>query len=215
MLKVYGNQISSPSNKVRYVANYLNLDYDFEEVDLRGGAQRKPEYLAMNPAGKVPVIRDGEFTLFESNAIIRYLARREKSDIYPDELKARALTDQWMDFGSIHVGGAMSRIFWNKVIVHRIGQQPDESSLKTGESWLGNQLPILNTRLGQTAYLAGKTLTLADFCLLATIDPIDICQIDLKPYRALNEWREKLKTQDFYQKCHKYYGEALMENAQE
>ena len=79
MLKIYGADLSGPANKVRFVANYLGLKYDYVVVKLREGEHQKPEFLKINPIGKIPAIEDDGFTLFESNAICRYLADKNNS----------------------------------------------------------------------------------------------------------------------------------------
>src|SRR5579862_7965788 len=112
MLKIHGIPASSPTNKVRYLANYLNAEYEFHPVNLAAGEQKSSTFLKLNPMGRVPVIEDGEFHLSESNAIIRYLADKHQSKIYPKDLQQRAKIDQWIDFASHHVMMALSRIMY-------------------------------------------------------------------------------------------------------
>ena len=76
MLKIYGADLSPPSNKVRFVANELGLDYEYNSVNLVSGENQSEGHLKLHPGGKVPVIDDDGFVLFESNAIIRYLAAK-------------------------------------------------------------------------------------------------------------------------------------------
>ena len=169
-MKVYGLDLSNPTNKVRYVANYLKLDCEFEHVMPFSEQTQSDAYLKLHPAGKVPVIEDDGFTLFESNAIIKYLADKKKSSLYPQDLKQRAKVDQWMDFVSIHIRGAMARVFWNRIGVVFKNEKPDENSLKCGLAFLDRFLPIVEDQLGKGQYLIGDQFTLADFTLLAEID---------------------------------------------
>ena len=90
MLKFYGVGVSNNVNKVRFVANALGLDYELQPVNLLEGEQRSPEFLDLNPVGKVPVMQDGEFTLFESMAISKYLANKENSSLYPQDLSTHS-----------------------------------------------------------------------------------------------------------------------------
>ena len=129
MLKIYGANLSSPSNKVRFVANALGLKYEYIQVKLREGEQRKPEFLKLNPAGKIPVIVDGDFVLSESGAIIKYLCNKNKSSYYPSDLKRRAIVDQWIDYSIIHVGAAMVRVVFNRLFAPIIKTEIDENSL--------------------------------------------------------------------------------------
>ena len=99
MLKIYGGDLSSPANKVRFVANYLGLKYEYIAVKLREGEHQKPEFLKINPIGKIPAIDDAGFCLFESNAICRYLADKSSSSVYPRGLQERAIVDEWLGTG--------------------------------------------------------------------------------------------------------------------
>ena len=73
MLTIYGADLSSPANKVRFVANHIGLDYEYRRVNLREKEQRQEWFLKINPIGKVPAMDDGGFCLFESGAICKYL----------------------------------------------------------------------------------------------------------------------------------------------
>lgn len=209
MLKIYGADLSSPANKIRMTANLLGLEYEYIQVNIRGGENRTKEYLAMHPAGKVPVINDDGFILFESDAIIKYLAVSEMSPLYPDDIKQRAVIDQWMDFVSIHVGGAMGRVLFNRVFASFAKVPADERSLSDGIKFLGRFLPVIDQQLSKTKYLRGDRVSLADVAFLATIDPAEVAGIDLLPYEHIVKWRDELKRKDFYTKCHASYDDAV------
>ena len=97
MLTIYGADLSSPSNKVRFVANVLGLEYTYRPVKLREGENKSEWYVQLHPAAKIPVMDDDGFVLFESNAICKYLLTQKNSPLYPQELKSRAIVDQWVD----------------------------------------------------------------------------------------------------------------------
>lgn len=210
MLKIYGFDFSSPANKVRMCANALGLDYEYIRVDMLAGEHKSEKYLAINPAGKVPAIDDDGFTLFESNAIMRYLCDKADSSYYPKDPRKRAIVDQWCDFVSIHVYMALGRVVFNRIVAPEIGVEVDERSIKDGLEFLGNFLPVIDGQLGKTKFLAGDELTIADFCLLATVDPAEMAELDLAPYAKLTAWREHLRAEDFYRKVHKFFGESMM-----
>jgi glutathione S-transferase len=210
MLKIYGLAFSSPSNKVRYVANYLQLPYEFKLVDLGKGQQRTPEYLKINPYGRVPAIDDSGFTLSESNAIIRYLAAKQDSSLYPTELKQRALVDQWLDFSSHHVALATSKLMFNTYFYKMVpGITCDERSLEEGRKFLNQFLPIIEQQLSQHPYIAGDTLTLADFGMLSALDVCELVEVDLSSYPTITQWRSNLMRQPFYATCHENYTEMF------
>ncbi len=209
MLTIYGSDLSSPANKVRFVANYLGLKYEYKKIDLGAGEQRKPEVLKLNPVGKVPFIDDDGFVLAESGAIIKYLADKVGSSLYPKGLKERALVDQEIDFITLHVNAALQKIVYNRVFAPRRKIAVDERSLEEGLNFLGRFLPIVEAQLAKSAYLAGNSLTLADMTLLSGLDPCEVANIDLSAYPKIRAWRENLRKQDFYTKCYKAYGESL------
>jgi glutathione S-transferase len=213
MLKIYGSDLSSPANKVRFVANYLGLKYDYIVVKLREGEHQKPEFLKINPIGKIPAIDDDGFTLFESNAICRYLAGKTSSDIYPTDLKARAIVEEWLDFGSLHVNLAVSKIVYNRIFAPMRKVDVDERSIKEGLEFLTRFLPVVEKRLSQHAFLTGSKISLADFNMLAALDPVEAAHIDIMPYQKTVQWRNDLRKQEFYTKCHKEYGDALKQAA--
>ena len=209
MLKIYGADLSAPANKVRMTANALDLEYEYIRVNIRGGENRTEQYLRLHPAGKVPVIDDNGFVLFESDAIIKYLAARESSPLYPEDIKARAITDQWLDFTAFHVGGALSKVLFNRVFASFAKVDVDERSLSDGLKFLDRFLPVIDRQLSQNKYLAGKQFSLADIALLATLDPAEATGVDLSGYKRIVEWRQALIKKDFYTKCHASYEAAL------
>ncbi len=209
MLKIYGADLSSPANKVRFTANYLGFQYEYVKVDLRSGEHMKPEYKKVHPANKIPAIDDDGFTLFESNAIIRYLADKKGSPLYPKELKARAIVEQWLDFGSMHVGMALAKVVYNRVFAPMRGQPADENSIKEGLGFLDRFLPVVDEQLGRHKFLVGENLTLADINLLALLDPAESAGVALTNYKSLSRWRDALKQEPFYTKCFKDYGDVI------
>lgn len=209
MLKIYGSDLSGPANKIRFAANAMGLSYEYIRVNMREGEHKKPEYTKLHPAGKVPVMDDDGFVLFESNTMMKYLAAKSNSGLYPQGLKERAVVDQWIDFGSFHVGEATSRVIYNRLFAPLRKLPVDEGSLKTGLDFLARFLPVIDGQLGKHPYLAGGQLTLADINLLAVLDPAEVAGIDLSPFPNIVRWRNDLKAKDFYTKCHKEYGESL------
>jgi glutathione S-transferase len=213
MLKIYGSDLSSPANKVRFVANLVGIPYEYVRVNLREGEQRKPEFLKVNPVGKIPALNDNGFCLFESDAMCRYLADKSKSNLYPSDLQKRAIVDQWMCFVTIHVGGAISKVIYNRFFAPRIGVVVDEKSIEEGMGFLKRFLPIIEEQLSQHGNLTGSELSLADISLLAVLDPCEVGGIDLASYPKIIQWRNALKQKEFYTKCHKEFAEFLKQSS--
>lgn len=202
MLTIYGFDFSSPSNKVRFAANAMGLQYEYKRVNLFTGEQKSPEFLKLNPIGRVPAIDDNGFKAFESASIIKYLADKNNSPLYPKDLKKRTIVDQWIDFANIHVATALARVTFNRVMYQMLKVEKDERSLSDGIRFLGTYLPLLEKQLKENKYLAGSEMTLADINLLAVLDPAELSSVDLSIYPGISNWRKNLRTQSFYTKCH-------------
>ena len=209
MIKLYGAPYSNNVNKVRFAANAIGVDYELEQVNLFEGQQQSEEFLNLNPVGKVPVMQDGSFTLFESMAISRYLANKEGSNLYPQDFQQRAVVDQWIDFCDIHVQGALNRVIFNRIIAPQVGADVDQNSLNFGLEMLDKYFPVLDAQLAQSVYLAGSEMTLADIDLLAILDPAEIAGVDFSGHQNLQSWFQKMKQQEFYTKCHSDFKETL------
>lgn len=209
MIILKGMELSTPVSKVRFVLNHLGLDYQFDRVNLMAGEGQKPEILKLNPSGKVPILQDGEFAIWESNAIIKYLARRQDSSLYPTDIKKQAIVDQWMDFGSLHISINMGKIMYSKIFAPLRGEDIDERALAEGKKFIARFLPIVDAQLGKNKYLTGSELTLADFTMLAALDPAEVCEVNISAYPNLNKWRSDLHKQSFYTKCYANYQDAL------
>lgn len=209
MFILYGADLSTPSTKVRFAAHLLGLEYEYKQISIRDGENRTDEFLKKHPAGKIPVIDDEGFVLFESNAIIKYLSDKKESSLYPKDLKQRAKINQWIDFGSIHVGGAMNRIVFNRVFAPLIRMEIDERSLSEGLKFINRFLPTVENQLTQSLFLAGDALTLADVNLLSILDPAEVADIALSSYSKINTWRSSLRQKDFYTQCYSEYAERL------
>lgn len=210
MIKFYGTKFSSRLNKLLFLANALGLEHQLEILNMMEGEHQQPENLKRHPAGKIPSMDDDGFILFESNAILRYLTTKKDNSFYPEDPKTRAIIDQWIDFASQHVDTAFGRVLFNRIFGPNMpGYEIDTRSLEDGLKFLDRFLPILEEQLKKNEYIAGDKMTLADFNLLAILDPAEVAEVDLTSYKKLSEWRSKLKKEDFYQKVFTDYTEAL------
>ncbi len=208
-MKLYLHPLSTPALGAELAARAMGVEFEKHVVDLPSGAQRAPEYLAINPRGKVPAMDDDSFLLAESTTIMRYLARREKSALYPSGLTERALCEQWMDFAVQHIRAPFSRIQFNRMVAPMIGQTPDEASIKVGLHLLSESLPAVEAQLGETDFICGEAMTLADITLLSALDPSEALKIDLTPYPHLSKWRDSLRSESFYTDIHTHFGAEI------
>ena len=211
-MKIYGHFLSAPSNKVRLTASAAGQVFEYVHVDLTKGEHKAETYLTKNPVGKVPVLDDEGFCLFESNAMCRYIADKNDSPLYPKNLQHRAIVDQWMDFGSHHILANMGKVLFNKFFAPSMGVEPDLQSLADGEKFLHQYLPIVEDQLSKTDMLTGSDMTLADIILIAALDPFEMIEFDLSAYPHIFKWRKNLMSQDFYKNVHSHYAEDMQGN---
>ena len=161
MLKILGRKTSSNVQKVLWLCSELKLPYEREDIGGPFGRNKDPEYLALNPNGLVPTIDDDGFVLWESHAIMRYLAAKHGAEaLWPADLKRRADIDRWMDWGATVAGPAITPMFLQIVRTPKPDQDPkviEASRQRTAEA-----LTLLDRHLAGRKYLAGDAFTLAD-----------------------------------------------------
>lgn len=209
MIELYGVPLSGPANKARYTACAVDIEYEFKIVNLMEGEQGSEKFLAINPVGKVPALRDGDFCLFESNAIARYLAAKAHSDLLPSELQVRALVDQWMEYVSHHIMNAVGKIVFNTHFYKMMNAERDERSLAEGKEWLNKYLKVVDQHLQNKEFFLGDSMTLADIAFISAVDPIDVIEFDIQAYPEACRLRDKLRQQAFYTACHSSFGETF------
>ena len=161
MITVHGRTTSSNVQLVMWAIGELGLPHRRLDVGGSFGGTDTPEYRAMNPNGLVPVLQDGDVTLFESAAILRYLAARYgKEDFWPKDPAKRAPLDQWAEWGKITFAPAVLRMFIQLVRVRGADRDPAVTAGIAKE--IARLAAILDERLGKGSYLGGDTLAFAD-----------------------------------------------------
>jgi glutathione S-transferase len=164
MLKIWGRTTSSNVQKVLWTC--AELDIAFERVDWGGqfGGNRDPQYLAMNPMGLVPTVKDGDLVIWESNTICRYLcATRGGAKLHPTDPTKRTEVERWMDWQLAALTQPMATMLqghYRTPPEKRDAQALEAARKRASELWT-----IVEERLADRPYLAGDALTLADVCV--------------------------------------------------
>jgi glutathione S-transferase len=135
--------------------------YAREDYGRQFNNTQTPEYLKLNPNAKVPTLIDGDLVVWESNTILRYLAAKAGSALYPSDLQARTHVERWMDWQLATLNPLYLALFQGSKLPPEQRSADFPAQVKT----LGNELAILDRRLGEAAWLAGASLSLADVCL--------------------------------------------------
>ena len=161
MLKVWGRKNSANVQKVMWAIGELKLPH--ERIDIAGafGKNREAPYLALNPNGLVPTLEDGDLVLWESNTIVRYLARAHgRGSLEPADPKARARAGQWMDWQLSVLGPAIHETFWG--LVRTAPEKRNLAAIETSKTRTTAAITILDAQLARTAYVAGDEFSMGD-----------------------------------------------------
>jgi glutathione S-transferase len=178
MLKVWGRKSSSNVQALMWCIGELGLAYERVDAGLTFGVVDTPEYLAMNPNGTVPTLRDADNPpLWETGAILRYLANAfAADDFWPAEPIARAGVDKWAEWSKINIAARFTvPVFWR--VVRTPPSKRNPAAIIEALALLGKHLDIAEKQLSSFEFLAADSLTLADIqfghCLFRYFD-IDI-----------------------------------------
>jgi glutathione S-transferase len=165
MRRLLGRANSSNVMKVIWMLEHLGLEYHREDVGGAFGKTQTPEYLEMNPNAVVPTLVEDGFVLWESNAILRYLAAGHAAGtpLWPDDLRQRANIDRWMDWLQTTLGPPMTPVFWG--LVRTPPEQRDWAAINASAAKLAGLYGILDRVLGMHAFVAGPDLTPADMAI--------------------------------------------------
>ena len=156
-MKLYNANLSPNALRVRAVAKELGIELEIVDLDFRKGENKTEAYLALNPNGKVPMLVDGDFVLWESRAINAYLASL-KGAALPADAKKRAIVDQWSYWHAVHLGPAMQRVVFERVLKKMFGMgEPDETAIEPSLKELAQLLPILDANLAGQGMGRGRT----------------------------------------------------------
>ena len=185
MLKLYGMSGSGNCYKPVLLMAHLGLRHEWVEVDVIGGGTRRPEFLALNPNGKVPLLEvEPGKTLSESNAMLCYLA--EGTDWLPKEPWARAKVMEWLFFEQYSHEPAIATVrFWVKYLgKRRLWRDKIAQTMEKGHA----ALQVMEQRLGRSPWLAGAQPTVADIALYAYTHVAHQGGYEIDRYPAVQRW---------------------------
>jgi glutathione S-transferase len=193
-IKLHVFPLSPRAFKVLFAANHLGIDYEMAFVDLPRQAQKMPGYTALNPNQRMPVLEDDGFVLWESNAIVQYLASlRPQSGLLPADLKARMTAVKWQFWESAHFDPACAIFMFERIVKPAFGRgEASQEELERGTELMARLGPVLDAALQKTRYVAGDALTVADISLGATLVSADQANMPIERYRGIQRWRTEL-----------------------
>jgi len=192
VLTIYGRTNSVNVQKVLWCLEELAVPYTRIDAGLEHGKNTEPWYLKLNPNGKVPLLTDGSFTLWESNTIVRYLAGKHGlGTLCPAALEARALAERWMDWQLSTLVSPVSVVFWN--LVRKPVGERDAVAIERNLREANRAMTLLDDHLKHLPYVAGDAFTMGDIPVGATAHRwLEIEGIDRPPLTAVRAWRARL-----------------------
>lgn len=186
-LQLYRNAVSGHCHRVELFLSLLGLPFESIDVDLAQKQHKSPGFLAMNPLGQIPVLRDGELTLADSNAILVYLeARHAPGEWLPRDPVGAARVQRWLSLaaGPLAFGPAAARV----VQLFKLPTDPKDA-IARAEALFG----LMESELGRTPFLVGDRATLADVAHYAYVARAPEGLVSLQPWPAIRAWLARIE----------------------
>jgi len=189
-MKLYGFPASPNTWKVRALAAYLKMPLEFELVDLLKGEQQSPKFLALNPTGRTPALVDGDFKLWESNAILQYIASKNPTPLYPSDARGRADVSRWQCWDLAHWGAQACQPLTFENLVKKFVNlgAPDQAAVAKATEAFNKEAKVLDAHLARHKYLVNDTLTIADFTCAAPLFHAQGAGMPVAPYANIGAW---------------------------
>lgn len=194
-MKLYYYPISAFARKARIAASLLGIELETEVVDLFAGAGQSPEFLRLNPNGKVPTLVDGDFSLWESNAIVQYLAAQvPDSPLFPNDARARADILRWQFWESSSWAPACVVYVYENLLKSMLGRgEADAVELEKGAEKFHRAAKLLDEHLSAHPWLVGDTMTLADVSVAPVLMYAGPAKYPLEAYPNITAWFGKIQ----------------------
>jgi len=190
-MKLYDLPLSANSRKVRAVLLELGIQAEITVMNPREGKHKSPEFLRLNPNGKLPTLVDGDFVLWESNAILLYLAD-QAGKLLPKDSKGRAHVNQWLFWQSSHFGPAAGKVGFERLLKPMFGMgSPDEAVVAAGTRDFETFAGVMNSALEGRKYLCGD-LSVADFAIAPWADFGVQAGLTFDKFPTAKAWLERM-----------------------
>jgi glutathione S-transferase len=190
-MRLLGRSTSGNVQKAVFLLEELGSDYVREDYGRQFG-NTGGEYLAMNPTGKVPTLVDGDLIIWESNTILRYLASKAGSPLYPTDLAKRSVVERWMDWLLASLNDAYVSVFK----ATKGGEEVPAAAVKQ----MNDALTVLEGHLEGKSYVAGEDFTIADICLAPLVHRCLGFPVERPNLPAVEAWHARMLERPAFQK---------------
>jgi len=193
-MKLYYFPPSPNTRKVHAVAIHLGLPLELRLVDLEKGEQRTPEFVRLNPTGRTPVLQDGDFILWESTAMMQYLASQVPNTLWPEDRQIRADIMRWQSWQLAHWHHVCQPLQYENFVkpLLQLGE-PDPQVVQQATERFHPEAIVLNDHLAQHEFLVNHTLTLADFSVASDLTYAVPGRFPLEDYAHIRTWYSRIE----------------------
>jgi glutathione S-transferase len=192
---LYATALSANGRKVLAVARHLGVDVRVERVNVYAGEGRAPAFLAIHPAGRIPVLVESDFVLTESNAIVQYLAETHGAGrLWASDPRGRADIARWMHWESSRWQPVLAQLLAplvGRLVVPALAATP-EVNVRWEDAPFRAAATLLDGHLRGRRYLVGDGLTLADFCVAGMMTYADAAQFPFAALPGIAAWYERV-----------------------
>jgi len=201
-MKLYFHPMSGNSRRVLLVATHLEVPLERVEIDLPRGEQRGAPHLRRNPNGRVPVLEDDGFVLWESRAIMQYLADKTPGQtLLPTDARGRADVTRWLFWCAAHMAQANTVLVYERFVKAVTGRGPaDPVEEARGEALFAQHASVLDAHLAGRTWVAQDRLTLADFSLAAGFALAGPARLPIGDYANLRAWLGRVQELDAWKR---------------
>lgn len=201
-MKLYWLPLSPNNYTVAAVADYLGIPLEKIFLDPAKGETKSPEFLKLNPNGKCPTLVDGDFTLWESNAILMYLcSKKPGTELWPSNERARIDITRWLIWQQAHWMRGCGTLFWERIVKGLFGAGgPNPEKEKEGEDGVKFNGAVLNNSLEGKKFLVGDQLTIADFAVAAPLPLAKVARLPLEGFTNIERWYQQIAKLEAWQK---------------
>ena len=195
MLELWGRANAYNVLKPLWLLAELELEFRHYDVGSNPGDLDTPEFLALNPHARVPVLRDGDAVIWESHTLLRYLANRfEAQAMYPREAYARSLVERWMDWGHTALQPAFMDLFWG---YYRMPpEMRDADAIEDARERCRACFQALDQRLAGVPYLAGESFSLADIACGVSLYRYFNIGLEVEQPPHVMDWYQRLSQRE-------------------
>jgi glutathione S-transferase len=200
-MKLYNSEFSPPCRRVRAVAHELGIQLELLPIDFKALDHKKPTYLAQNPNGKVPLLIDGDYHLWESNAIICYLAElHPDKGLIPLNPRGRAEVNKWLFWQTAHLAPPLSKLNYEKTFKPRQGKgEADPKIVAECMDEFHRFAKVFEQALSGQEYVIGL-LSVVDFSLASTLANRTPLGIEYSAYPNIAAWLTRIEARDSWKK---------------